>query len=335
MNSMRTLLVTLTLFLGIPAGAWGQGAFCGAVGTPGCNAVHCDSSAITGWAVTCSVERGPVDIVDPDGPRVHYGTDANGVGHAGTVTTAAVSLGDGGTATLTFAEPIRNVEGPDFAVFENSFSDHFLELAFVEVSSDGERFVRFASTSLTPTDVQVGSNGSVDPTMIDNLAGKFRIGYGTPFDLDELCDSTGIDVNNITHVRLVDVVGTIDPDYGTRDAFGHIVNDPYPTRDTVYGSGGFDLTGVAVLNQTTAPAGIDDTDYQLRPSALAVWPNPAYGQVTIYVRSRAAATLYDQAGHRLAAFALEQGLNTVDMSVYGPGIYILRAGGEVAKIVKR
>ncbi|MBR6900147.1 MAG: T9SS type A sorting domain-containing protein [Bacteroidales bacterium] len=331
MSSRKYLFLTAALLLWLPAGAWGQGVFCGAAGTPGCTAVHCDSSAITGWATTCTVERGPVDIVNPDGPRVHYGTDAAGVGPAGVITTAAVSLGDGGRATLTFAEPIRNVEGPDFAVFENSFNDAFLELAFVEVSSDGERFVRFPATSLTPSGVQVGPNGSVDPTMIDNLAGKYRVGYGTPFDLDELCDSAGIDVNNITHVRLADVVGTVDPDYASYDAYGNIVNDPYPTRDTVYGSGGFDLTGVAVLNQTASTEGIDETEV----AAVNVWPNPATDHVCISVARAASATLHDLNGRYLAAFALQQGATVIDLSAYAAGVYILRVEGAAVKVVKR
>ena len=73
------------------------------------------------------------------------------------------------------------------------------------------------------------------------------MGYGTPFDLEELRGSEGLDIDRITHVRLVDVVGTIDPQYATRDYKGRIVNDPWPTNDTIWGSGGFDLTGVAVL----------------------------------------------------------------------------------------
>ena len=32
--------------------------------------------------------------------------------------------------------------------------------------------------SLTPTETQMGSFGEVDPTMINNLAGKYQIGYG-------------------------------------------------------------------------------------------------------------------------------------------------------------
>ncbi len=220
-------------------------SFCGAVGTEGCTAIRFDSSIVAAWATGCTIVRGPVDITNPEGPKVHYGTDDAGIGPASTSTTDAVSLGDGGTATLTFAEPIRNIAGPDFAVFENSFDDHFLELAFVEVSSDGVNFVRFPASSLTQTETQL--SGNLDPTLLNNLAGKYRVGYGTPFDLEELRGSAGLDINNVTHVRLVDVVGTIDPQYATRDHKGRIVNDPWPTNDTVYASGGFDLTGVAVL----------------------------------------------------------------------------------------
>lgn len=220
-------------------------SFCGAVGTEGCTAIRFDSNIVAAWATGCIVERGPVDIINPDGPKVHYGTDDAGIGPASTVTTSAVSLGDGGTATLTFAEPIHNITGPDFAVFENSFDDYFLELAFVEVSSDGENFVRFPATSLTQTETQL--SGNLDPTLLNNLAGKYRVGYGTPFDLEELRGKAGLDIDHVTHVRIVDAVGTIDPQYATRDYKGRIVNDPYPTNDTVWGSGGFDLTGVAVL----------------------------------------------------------------------------------------
>lgn len=224
-------------------------SFCGAVGTEGCTAIRFDSSIVAAWATGCTIVRGPVDITDPEGPKVHYGTDDAGIGPASTSTTDAVSLGDGGSATLTFAQPIRNIEGPDFAVFENGIvsdvtGNAFLELAFVEVSTDGVNFVRFPATSLTPTETQMGGFGEVDPTMINNLAGKYQIGYGTPFDLEELRDSTAIDINNINYVRLVDVVGTIDPQYASRDSKGRIVNDPYPTA---FNSSGYDLTGVAVL----------------------------------------------------------------------------------------
>lgn len=318
------------LLLGAHPGAWGQGPFCGGVGTPGCNAIRYDSSIVAAWATGCVVERGPVDIVNPDGPRARYGSDSMGIGPASTSTTAAVSLGDGGVATLTFDQPIRNVQGPDFAVFENPFNDTFLELAFVEVSSDGQRFVRFPSTSLTPVATQVGTNGSVDPTMINNLAGKYRVGYGTPFDLDELCDSVGIDLDNITHVRLIDVVGTIDPEYATRDAFGHIVNDPYPTRDTVYASGGFDLTGVAVL---FASVGIPSAE-TCREMSLRVWPNPTIEYINVTLGRSADAVLFDHSGRFVGRYKLNEGVNTIVLGDFPSGVYILRVGERNVKIVK-
>ena len=104
----------------------------------------------------------------------------------------------------------------------------------------------FPATSLTPTDVQTDTYGSTDPTMINNLAGKYRIGYGTPFDLEELRDSTGIDIDSIVYVRVIDVVGSVDSQYATYDAFGHMVNDPWPTP---FPAGGFDLTGVGVIHE--------------------------------------------------------------------------------------
>ncbi|MFN6048554.1 MAG: T9SS C-terminal target domain-containing protein, partial [Bacteroidota bacterium] len=61
------------------------------------------------------------------------GTAAGAEGPA--ASNGVVSLGDGGIATLTFDPPITNGDGFDFAVFENTFLDTFLELAFVEVST--------------------------------------------------------------------------------------------------------------------------------------------------------------------------------------------------------
>lgn len=329
MKISRIAIIVLTMLVGIAAVANGQGQFCGAVGTPGCNAVYYDSSIVVGWATGCTIVRGPVDIVDPEGPRVHYGEEEYGIGPAGTITTEAVSLGDGGMAILTFAEPIRNGNGPDFAVYENSFSDNFLELAFVEVSSDGERYVRFPATSLTQTATQIGSNASLDPTMLNNLAGKFRIGYGTPFDLEELRDSSGIDINNITHVRLVDVVGTIDPEYATYDAFGHIVNDPYPTKDTIWGSGGFDLTGVAVLSHATASVvGISQT-------AESIYPNPATNMLNISGATGKTAVLYDATGRKIGNWDITTPNFQITTASLKAGVYILRVGHNSHKIVKK
>lgn len=146
-----------------------------------------------------------------------------------------VSLGRGGLITLTFDAPITNQDGADFAVFENAFNDTFLELAFVEVSDGGITFTRFPVRSRTST--AVSTYGTLDPNLIEGFAGAVRQGFGTPFDLDDL------GLTQITHIRLVDVIG----DGRHRDADGRPIYDPYPT----FGSAGFDLDGIAVLEPGT------------------------------------------------------------------------------------
>ena len=303
---------------------FGYGPFSGIVNTEGCEAIAYNSSDIKAWATACTLVRGSQNLTNPEAPVVTYGTENDAIGAATANTMDVVSLGDGGMATLTFAHPIKNGEGPDFAVFENSFDDYFLELAFVEVSSDGERFVRFPATSLTQTVRQLA--GNVDATYINNLAGKYRVGYGTPFDLAELADSTGIDIDNITHVRIVDVVGSIDPQYATYDAFGHMVNDPFPT---ITYSAGFDLDGVAVLHQQTE--GIDD----VAAAAVVVYPNPVTDRLTLAGAEGGVAELYDMTGRFIGSWQVTSDrwqLGTTDLK---SGVYMLRVGGNAYRIVKQ
>ena len=306
-----------------------HGPFCGAAGTEGSTAIAANSTAIVAWATGVELTRGPQNITNPDGPRAGFGGDTNAIGMATMDNTMdAVSLGDGGSALVTFARPIRNGEGFDFAVYENAFGDGSLELAFVEVSTDGQRFVRFPATCLTQSETQLGNAGQSDPTNLNNLAGKYRIGFGTPFDLEELSDSTGINIDSIVYVRIIDVVGSIDPQYGTYDAFGHIINDPWPTP---FESSGFDLTGVAVMHERTDVEGIDNVATAIK----SVWPNPTSDYVNVGVSHAVEAVLYDLSGRRVASFVLNEGSNRLDLRALRNGVYMLRAEGSVSKIVKR
>lgn len=196
------------------------------------------------WAASAIIEPGPVDATVPLGAVANYGdaTDPVGPSDAGDdVTAGVVSLGDGGVATLKFSAPIADGTGPDLAVFENGFSNAFLELAHVEVSSDGIHFVRFPSISETQTDTQIGgfAFNAIDQTDLHNLAGKYEAGLGTPFDLAELRGADPLlDVSHITHVRIIDVVGSIDQSIGSVDSLGSSINDPFKTN---FNTGGFDL----------------------------------------------------------------------------------------------
>lgn len=212
-----------------------------------------DSSVIICWATGIELSRGWVNAADTsvkyDGKnKASFGVPFLALGKASADSFDVLSLGDGGQATVSFDRPITNGQGPDFAVFGNAMavpSGTYSELAFVEVSSDGKRFVRFPAVSLTQATSQVGSFAGINPGEVHNLAGKNVQGQGTAFDLQELKDSSGIDLHNIHFVRLIDVVGSIDAPLSSRDSKGNTINDPFPTP---YASSGFDLDAVGAIN---------------------------------------------------------------------------------------
>ena len=326
---MKRFLIEALMLFAVCGAATAQ--FDGAVGTTGCKAIQYNDSRIVNWATSCTVYRGFLNIAS-NRTLASFGSDTVAIGPISasdaTNTMAAVSLGDSGVAVLTFETPIADGEGPDFAVYENGFGDGFLELAFVEVSSDGQRYVRFPATSNTPTSSQVGSFAdNMDPTLINNLAGKYRIGWGTPFDLNELRDSAGLDINNITHVRLVDCIGTIDPQYCTYDAHGNIVNDPYPTA---FNSGGYDLTGVAVLNQHSASITVADL------SNVKVFPNPCRDFVQLSgMPIGEEYRIYDLCGKTVATGICQSNSFFINTQALQQGVYVLKIGRVAKKIVKK
>lgn len=300
------------------------GPYDGAVGTDGCQAISATSTDIKAWATTCTIERGYQDIATAT-TRVTYGSESDATGAVtNTNNMGVVSLGDGGSATLTFNGYITNGEGYDFCVFENAFNDSFLELAFVEVSSDGEHFVRFPAVSLTQTSVQTGPTGSTDPTHIHNLAGKYRSLYGTPFDLEELRGEPNLDIDHVTHVRIVDVVGSIDPDYGTTDSQGNLVNDPYPT-DTY--SGGFDLDGIGVIHY------LSNQSITTPQPTFSLYPNPATNAVVISnATTGSQALIYDMTG-RLVLQQTLNGETLINLTSLQPGIYMIKVDGLTQRLI--
>ncbi|MDG1689544.1 MAG: T9SS type A sorting domain-containing protein, partial [Flavobacteriales bacterium] len=94
--------------------------------------------------------------------------------------------------------------------------------------------------------IQIDAFGAVDTTNINNLAGKYRANFGTPFDLEELINEPNLDINSISHVKIIDVIGSIDSNFCNYDQNLNIINDPFPTP---FPSSGFDLDAVGVINQ--------------------------------------------------------------------------------------
>ena len=200
---------------------------------------------ISNWADrVVDFTRGPLDYADPSLGDASFGLPEDVLGATG----SACSLGDGGSITLGFPVAIEDGPGVDFVVFENSFEFGgvvFAELAFVEVSTDGVTFLRMPSISRIPG--PLGAFDGIQSGDTYNLAGNF-VG-GTGFDLDDITGdpmvtSGAVDLRMIRFVRVVDVIGDC-ANGSSFDALGNAVCDPYPTA---FASGGFDLTGVAVMN---------------------------------------------------------------------------------------
>lgn len=235
---MHRKILSSFMALGLVAGSMPAlaGPYTPAAGIAGSTAVWKESTDIVQWAT------GYHNYLPGSNVTADFKTPEKALGKAVGSSFDIVSLGDKGTITLSFSGVIRNGAGWDFAVFENSFSDNFLELAFVEVSSNGKDFFRFPSFSFTAS--PVNGFGTIDPTNIDGLAGKYRQGFGTPFDLDIFKNVSGLDVNSISFIRLVDVKGDGSEFDSFPAGYGgpHKIYDPYPTS----GSGGFDLDAIGV-----------------------------------------------------------------------------------------
>lgn len=227
----------------------GAQSFASVPGEPGSTAIYKDSSIIVNWANGITFQRGYLNISDKSLGFASFGDSMATLGPAEGNSFDVVSFGDSGVAILTFPQAIVDGPGFDFAVFENGFADNYVEYAFVEVSSNGVDYFRFPAISETPTDVQMSSFEYSDCRYVNNLAGKYRQGFGTPFDLGELPDDSNLDKNAITHVKIIDVVGSIDTLYGSFDSQGTIINDPWPSA---FESGGFDLDAIAVINQSSS-----------------------------------------------------------------------------------
>ena len=312
------------IFLILSPIIFGQ-SYAPAPGVSGSTAIHRDSSIIVNWANAVDVVRGPWDIQDQNSPLASYGANQDAMGYADDY---PVSLGDGGIATVTFPfliEKCKPANSLRSILFENGFSDNYMELAFVEVSSDGVNFFRFNAVSETPTETQLSNTSFSDCRYIHNLAGKYRVFYGTPFDLEELIGTPGLDVNMISHVRLIDVVGSINPLYGSYDSQGTIINDPFTTP---WESGGFDLDAVAVINESSI-AGIMDIN-----NAIEVLPNPCVDNISIKTVGQGMLRILNFQG-QLILSKETNGNTELNMRDFSSGFYFVTFTSEFGIFTKR
>ena len=116
-------------------------------------------------------------------------------------------------------------------------------------------------------------------------------------------------------MRIVDVVGCIDPEYCTYDSQGHPVNDPWPTP---FASSGFDLDAVGVIHdQAHTPGfGVEENGEAM----ISVYPNPAHDKLFVNAENIKNIDLYNISG-QLVISSTENEINVSDLN---PGMYFIR-----------
>ena len=162
-------------------------------------------------------------------PDIVLGPPTGGSATMGSLDVA--SLGCGGRITLAFAgPPVRDVEGPDFIVFENAFlagEETFSEPGQVLVSADGLDWYAFDCDvdSGWPAEgcAGVGPTTATTTESATETATDPAIAGGDAFDLADL------GLSEIRYVRIVD---------RTREYYGQQLW-------CIGGNGGFDLDAIA------------------------------------------------------------------------------------------
>ena len=323
---MKLLIAFIGLFCSVGF-SYGQGPYAPNSETTGTDAIHYTDAQFVSWASDIKVVRGYKDIANKALGKVNFGGAVNAVGMSNK---SVVSLGDSGVATVYFEGYVLNKLGPDFAVFENSFNHEFLELAFVEVSKDGISFIRFPASSATSSVTQVSSFDLLDATNIDNLAGKYKVQYGTPFDLDDLA------IDSVRYIRIVDVVGSIDPAIGSKDVQGRMINDPYPTdfQNNGFYTGGFDLESVGLINYD-GKIFLGDDELSNKKSGVSAYPNPVVSNLTVTLETPSDIQIFDVSGKLWFSQRIDLGSNNLDLSDLPRGLYSVSVLSEKEHFVSK
>ena len=74
---------------------------------------------------------------------------------------------------------------------------------------------------------------------------KFGATMRTPFDLEDIIDSTGVDIDSIVYIKIIDVIGCIQNEFVNYDSQANKINEPWPTP---FHTCGFDLDAVGLIH---------------------------------------------------------------------------------------
>ena len=132
-----------------------------------------------------------------------------------------------------------------------------------------------------------------------------------------------LDKNRVTHIRIVDVVGCIKPEYATYDAEGHIVNDPWPTA---FASSGFDLDAVGVIHDL-AHSDVPENGEEV----ISLYPNPVKDRLTVQAENLQSIEVFNLVGQ----LVMMSDQPIVDMNGLNQGVYFVRVRADGMIVTKR
>ena len=145
---------------------------------------------------------------------------------------------------------------------------------------------------------------------------------------------SGLDVNHITHVKIIDVVGSIDNFFARRDASARKINDPWPTP---FESSGFDLDAVGVLHQLSGNGIFESAS---KNEQIQLYPMPLNGAEELHIICLGQSTieqveLYDLSGKIIMMQPSMGNKLTMQLSQFDKGIYLLKIIGSDFVSVKK
>jgi hypothetical protein len=120
-------------------------------------------------------------------------------------------------------------------------------------------------------------------------------------------------------------VGSILPDYCSRDSRGIIINDPWSTP---FNEGGFDLDAIGVIH-TLSQNAVSFTDN----FGLKFYPNPIQHDLIIETDKTVDYELYNLQGSLIYSGIVDS-KQTLDCTNLQSGIYMLKIGNKGYKVVK-
>ena len=136
--------------------------------------------------------------------------------------------------------------------------------------------------------------------------------------------SSSNDISKITHVKLIDVIGTIDPVRGSQDSQGHIINDLFPTE---FPSGGFDLDGLAVIHEV--PLSVDELELD-----VSIYPNPTSDFITVNVQNESSIRIVDISGKELINETIIDS-KMIDVSIFDSSVLFVELSSDKGRKVER